>query len=273
MTPGALRPGADRIVWRQADPNMRPKITSAKPALTCHSPETGTDYAIYIDAPASKGPHPALFVMDGDYFFDASVAAARALAKAGRIPPVVVVGVGYGVGFGKAGNFRGRDYTPTAAAEEPSSGGADAFLAFLSGTLWPRVSLLHPIRESHRVIGGHSLGSLLVLHALFQEKPFFTHALASAPSIWWDNRSILGLIGKLRDRQARLDGRLYLGVGADDSPSMTGDLALLEQQLRARPFAGLRVESEQFPGHDHFDAAPLSMRAGLVALVGHQNPK
>ena len=77
------------------------------------------------------------------------------------------------------------------------------------------------------MLAGHSLGSLLVLHALFQPRPFFDLALASAPSIWWDNRSILGLVSGLRDRQPALRGSLYLGVGADDSPSMTADLGLL----------------------------------------------
>src|SRR5580698_3035368 len=104
---------------------MKPQLTRAKPAFICHSPETGSDYTIYIDAPASQAPCSAVITMDGDFFFDAAVAANRKLAAAGRIPAAVVVGVGYGAGFGKPGNHRGRDYTPTASADEPESGGAD----------------------------------------------------------------------------------------------------------------------------------------------------
>jgi predicted alpha/beta superfamily hydrolase len=247
---------------------MKPQITRAKPAFVSHSKETGTDYTIYIDAPDSAGTWDAVLVMDGDYFFDPAAAAARSLVKEGLIPPTAVVGVGYGVGFGETGNFRGRDYTPTAAPEEPSSGGADRFLAYLSDTLWPELARRHPLRESGRAIAGHSLGSLLVLHALFQPRPFFTRALASAPSVWWDNRSILGLISALRSRQSELIGRLYLGVGREDSPSMLGDLDLLEKQLAARPFDGLRVQSERFPGRDHYDVVPFSVRDGLATLLG-----
>jgi predicted alpha/beta superfamily hydrolase len=247
---------------------MTPKITQAKPAFVSHSRETGTDYTIYIDAPDSPGPWDAVLLMDGDYFFDAAVAAAKSLRKEGIGRHAAIIGVGYGVGFGQPGNFRGRDYTPTAGAEEPTSGGADRFLAYLSGTLWPELARRHPLRETGRAIAGHSLGSLLVLHALFQPRPFFTRALASAPSIWWDNRSLLGLISGLRDRQAELVGRLYLGVGSEDSPSMMEDLALLVQQLEARPFDGLGVVSERFPGHDHYDAVPFSVRAGLASLLG-----
>jgi len=224
-----------------------------------------------MDGPAPSatgGPSPAVLVMDGDFLFDAAAKAARTLGKAGRIPPAFVIGVGYGAGFGKPGNSRGRDYTPTASPEEPASGGADRFLDYLGGTLWPELSRRYPLRQSGRVIAGHSLGSLLVLHALFQARPFFDLALASAPSIWWDNRSILGLISGLRGRRESLDASLYLGVGEADSPSMTGDLGLLERQLKAKPFKGLRIASEVLAGRDHYDVVPFTMAAGLATLLG-----
>jgi predicted alpha/beta superfamily hydrolase len=250
---------------------MKPRTTAAKPAFISHSRETGTNYTIYVDAPgagAVNGPMPAVLLMDGDFLFDAAVQASRSLQAAGRIPPLVVVGVGYGAGFGKPGNFRGRDYTPTASADEPASGQADRFLDYLKGTLWKELSRRHPLRETGRMLAGHSLGSLLVLHALFQPRPFFDLALASAPSIWWDNRSLLALVSARRDSSAALDGRLYLGVGADDTPSMLADMGLLEKQLGERPFEGLGVKTDRFPGRDHYDVVPLTMSAGLASLLG-----
>jgi predicted alpha/beta superfamily hydrolase len=250
---------------------MKPKYTKEKPAFVSHSRETGTDYSIYVAAPDSskhRGPWPAVLLMDGDFLFDPAVKAYRALAAAGKAAPAVVVGVGYGSGFGQPGNFRGRDYTPTASTDEPSSGGADRFLDYLCGSLWPELALRHPLRETGRIIAGHSLGSLVVLHALFQKRPFFDFALAGAPSIWWDNRSILGLISRLRDHQSRLPGRLYLGVGSDETPSMIGDVALLQEQLKERPFSGLDVKEETFPGRNHYDSAPEIMTGGLSFLLG-----
>lgn len=251
---------------------MKPTSTRAKPAFVSHSRETGTDYMIYVDAPDPErvpGPWTAVLLMDGDFMFDPAIEAGRSLQESGAVAPLALVGVGYGAGFGQPGNFRGRDYTPTAAAEEPSSGGADRFLDYLAGSLWPELARRYPLSEARRGIAGHSVGSLLVLHALFQARPFFNLALASAPSIWWDNRSILRLASVLRDHTATLRGTLYLGAGADDSPSMTGDLSLLEKQLRDRPFEGLRVVSERFAGRNHYDVVPHTLRAGLPALVGH----
>jgi uncharacterized protein len=255
---------------------MKPRITKAKPAFVSHSGETGTDYWIYVDAPDPArlpGPWPAVLLMDGDFLFDPAVEACRLLRESGRLPSVLLAGVGYGASFGEPGNFRGRDYTPTASPEEPSSGGADRFLAYLSGTLWPELARRYPLRESGRVIAGHSVGSLLALHALFQDRPFFDLALASAPSIWWDDRSILRLAAALRGRRAALRGHLYLGVGADDTPSMIGDMALLEKLLRATPFTGLLVDSERFSGRDHYDVVPYTLRAGLLALLGRDFPR
>jgi hypothetical protein len=250
---------------------LKPRITGARPAFVSRSQETGTDYTIYVDAPRIspyREPLAAVLFMDGDFLFDPAVEACRSLQREGRIPPVAVIGVGYGAGFGAPGNFRGRDYTPTASADEPNSGQADRFLDYLSGTLWPELARRIPLRGTGRVLAGHSLGSLLVLHALFQPRPFFDLALASAPSIWWDSRSILGLISGLRDRQSALAGSLYLGVGADDSPSMTADMVLLERQLAERPFEGLRLVSERFPGRDHYDVVPHVLSAGLASLLG-----
>jgi hypothetical protein len=254
---------------------MKPRLTKVKPAFVSRSKETGTDYVIYVDAPdpaQAPGPWPAVLLMDGDFLFDPAVKACRSLRKAGGTGPVAVVGVGYGAGFGEPGNFRGRDYTPTAGPEEPASGGADRFLEYLGGSLWPELARRFPLRETGRALAGHSVGSLFVLHALFQARPFFNLALASAPSIWWDNRSILRLAAALRARRAVLHGHLYLGAGAEDTPSMIGDMALLEKQLGDRPFKGLRVDSELFAGRNHYDVVPDTLRSGLAVLLGRHSP-
>ena len=236
-----------------------------KPAFTLASPETGTDYWIYAEAPAGPGPWPTIAFMDGDDMFAAAVAAYRAL-PAGTVPPLLLVGVGYGGSFGQAVNRRGRDYTPARHSDEPASGGADAFLRFLADTLWPELARRYPLDPSVRGIAGHSLGSLLVLHALFQPQPAFTHFLASAPSIWWAERAMLRQAADLRARQADLPGKLFLGVGENDSKSMTGDLTLLERQLAENPFRGLEIISRRFPRKNHFNVLPVAFEAGLSAL-------
>ena len=216
------------------------------PAFRLPSSETGTEYCIFIEAPKLPGPWIAVAIMDGDDMFAAAVTAYHAL-PAGTIPPLLLVGVGYGGSFGNPVNRRGRDYTPARHSDEPSSGGADAFLKFLTATLWPELAKRYPIDPARRGLAGHSLGSLLVLHALFQPRPGFTHFLASTPSLWWADRAILRHAAALREKQSALPGRLFLSVGEKDSESMTGDLVLLETKLATRPFEQLEIISRRFP--------------------------
>ncbi|MEO7414397.1 MAG: alpha/beta hydrolase-fold protein [Opitutaceae bacterium] len=236
-----------------------------------HSPETNTEYAIDVVAsrrrPSTSSP-PAILFLDGDNQFQAAVTAYRRLRQARRIPELVLVGIGYGAGYGKPANRRGRDYTPTAHSDEPESGGADAFLKFLQKTLWPELERRYALHPKVRGIGGHSLGSLLVLHALWRRPLFFTHYLASAPSIWWDGRSILKIAARRRAREAALPARLFLSAGERDSESMLVDLTLLERQLAVKPFRGLAVTSRRFPKRDHYNVMPDAFGTGLATLLG-----
>jgi predicted alpha/beta superfamily hydrolase len=242
---------------------------TAYPSFHLPSPETGTDYHIYIEAPSdapANEPLPAILFMDGDDQFRYAVDAYHELVAASATPPLLLVGVGYGASYMKPANKRMRDYTPTAMPGEAGTGGADVFLRFLQNTLWSELARRYPLRNDARGIAGHSLGSLLALHALFQPKPFFNRALISSPSIWFDDRSILRLAAKLRDHQPALLARAFLSVGEMDTPSMTGDLTLLEQQLAARPFAELALTYRRYPDLDHYNVLPAAFAAGLTTL-------
>jgi uncharacterized protein len=244
---------------------------SPPPALTLHSPETGTDYRIFLEVPDAArepGPWAPVLFTDGDDQFAAAVKAYHVARKAGEVPPLLLAGIGYGAGYRSPTNHRLRDYTPTAMATEKGSGGADAFLAFLVQTLLPELSQRYPLQAGAGGLAGHSLGSLLVLHALFQARPAFTRFLASAPSLWWDDRALIGKAQRLQRTGATLPGRVFLSSGAEDSPSMTGDLTLLEKQLAARPFPELEVISRRFPGRDHYNVLPDAFRTGLGVLFG-----
>ena len=235
------------------------------------APKTCTEYQIYVAAPdvrSEPGPWPAVAFMDGDDQFRFAVEAYRKERAKLRVQPLLLVGLGYGASYTKPGNRRLRDYTPTAMPTEPESGGADRFLDFLENTLWPELAARYPIRDDARGLAGHSLGSLLVLYALFQCKPCFNRFLASAPSLWWDDRSLLSHADRLQSTGVALPARVFLGVGVNDTPSMTGDLDLLENQLVARPFPQLEVTSRRFAGRDHYTVLPDAFGEGLRALFG-----
>lgn len=240
-----------------------------RPTFTLASPETGTTYWIYIEAPpATRASLPVVFFLDGDNQFAPAVAAYRALRRRDEVPPLLLVGVGYGASYGQPANRRARDYSPVKHRGIPEGGGADAFVRFLTHTLTRELKRRYRVDPKRRGIAGHSLGSLLVLHALFRPRPWFTHHLASAPSIWWGDGAILRAAARRRTRGARLPARLFLCVGGRDSTSMRDDLGRFLAQLADKPFADLRVTLRGFPRHTHFNILRVAFAAGLKELFG-----
>lgn len=239
-----------------------------RPTFTLPDPHTGTEYHLFVAAPRTDKPVPAVLFMDGDNQFEAAVKAYRAARRAHAVPTLLLVGVGYGAGYTKPGNRRVRDYTPTRMATEEGSGGADTFLAFLGQTLWPELGRRYAVRDDVRGLAGHSLGSLLVVYALLQRPLFFNRLLASAPSLWWDDRSVLCAADQFQRTGAAVPARLFLSVGENDTASMTTDLEQFERQLAAAPIPQLEVIAERFPGRDHYNVLEPAFRAGLEALFG-----
>lgn len=230
----------------------------------------GLRYVIRVEAPLpakhASESWPTLLCLDGDDQFEALCQARSMVERERPLPPLLLVGVGYGASYQDPGNRRARDYTPCPIEGAPDGGGADAFLDFLATRLWPELEQRFPVARDTRGIAGHSLGALFALHALFKPAPFFNRVLASAPSIWWGERSVLAAATALHAAGAPLPARLFLGVGARDSDSMTGDLELLKARLAAAPFAGLDVGCARFEGKNHYNSIHPGFRAGLEFL-------
>jgi predicted alpha/beta superfamily hydrolase len=138
----------------------------------------------------------------------------------------------------------------------------------VTGPLWGELASRYPLRADVRAIAGHSLGGLFALAAVFHPRPFFDRALVGAPSLWWGRRGFLRRVAKLRDTQASLPASLFLGVGAEETPSMLGDLARFDRQLAERPFTGLKVTTRTIPGRNHYNVLPELFRDGLHTLFG-----
>ncbi len=244
-------------------------MPSPRPAPAFHLTGLATRYTLYVEPPApatSAAPWPVVLCLDGDDQFALLCEARRQLAESHALPPLLLVGIGYGASYQEPGNRRARDYTSVPIEGAPDGGGADAFLDFLITQLWPELARRYPISPDIRGIAGHSLGALFALHALFKPAPFFNRILASAPSIWWGDRILLQQAASLRAAQSALPARAHLSVGLRDSSSMITDLDLLEAQLSARPFAGLVLHRERFPKKNHFNSIHPAFLSGLHSL-------
>jgi len=232
-------------------------------SLLLRSKETQTEYHVFVDTALAKEAGRLLLILDGDDQFEPACEVVRAGRDCGELPPLLPVGVGYGGGYRSAVNRRARDYTPTRPAGEPmETGGAAAFLRFLERELIPFLTERYRFAHDDIALGGHSLGSLFVLYALAQRVSPFRRYLVSSPSIWWDDRAVLKDVAVAAAEPAT-PRRAFFSVGTEDTPSMTGDLELLEKQLRERPVPGVHHTFQRFPGKDHYNALPIAYATGL----------
>ncbi|SMB28137.1 putative esterase [Sterolibacterium denitrificans] len=247
---------------------------------------SGHAYRLFVSRPAFPVPangFPVLYVLDGNAAFPVAAFLARSAASrsevTGHVPPIVV-----GIGYPGDDDFdvpaRRRDYTPgtpgtfdaadadgSGASEgEPSEGGAARFLDFIEGEVKPLIEAAHPVDRSRQAIFGHSFGGLFVLHALFTRPGSFSTFIASSPSIWWQNKALLGGLPALLQGDVRPRVQISVGALEDDPPkgrytpemramiasrSMLPPARELVAKLSETPGWANKVVYHELPGEDH----------------------
>ncbi|MCM2254129.1 MAG: esterase family protein [Vicinamibacteria bacterium] len=216
----------------------------------------GETRGVHVSLPPSHAettrPYPVLLVLDGEAQFANAVAAATALAAAGQVPEMVVVGV--------PNTNRLRDLTPPGLSVSGSSlrEGGDRFLDFFERELLP--ALGRQFRASGPVVlAGHSSGGVLVTWAA-ATRPAYGLVLAL------DTPIHLGdgwLAARLLERARRPDpGRLrYVSQQA-----LHGWSDQRWQALEAARPAAWFVERERLVRESHESMPFLGLYLGLRAL-------
>jgi hypothetical protein len=257
-------------------------------------------YRIFVYKPLPPPPpagYPVIFITDGNGLFPLAAAqmALMALAQKGAL----VIGVGYPTDdFMKPMTLRYRDLTPVTEdktlfpAQPPLSdadqgGGSELFYRFIVEELRPALAASYPVNAQEQTLYGHSLGGLFVLGVMFKHPESFKNYVASSPSIWWDNKSVLkdeaGFVAKANSRKAPL--RVLICVGAKEQDALThapGGLPLEDTNKRisqarmvdnARDLAnrlsrldaksGFTVRFQDFSAEDHLSVVPGSISRAL----------
>lgn len=263
------------------------------------------NFSISISRPenAAKGVTiPVLYVTDGDLLFSLATEIARCRGYAGLTQPVVI-GVGYGLPFPEFAQKRTPDLSPPQSDEAlaaistltsligTQSGGADAFLTFMADTLAPEVVRRCPETvNGERILFGHSLGALFVMHALLSRPDAFDLYIGSSPAIWWDNFAITNRVPALDGALGRLtrQPRVLITVGGKEQDVPTearagmnlADMQAIVARARmvdaAREFAdrlrgaGFKeVDYVAFQGEEHGSVVPAAIARGLSFALGN----
>ncbi|HEX9984165.1 MAG TPA: alpha/beta hydrolase-fold protein [Thermoanaerobaculia bacterium] len=202
--------------------------------------------------------YPVLYMTDGDWQLPHTAATADFLARQGRMPEVIIVGI--------INTDRTRDLTPTHVEatnvegmtyEFPTSGGGDRFLAHVASELIPAVEEKYRTTP-FRFFAGHSFGGLFALHSMMERPKLFKAWIAVSPSLNWDNGYIFKRAEEFFEKQKELHASLVVTMG-NEGPTNDEAMKRLEQQLDAAQTKGLDYRFIHFDDEDH----------GSVVLPSH----
>lgn len=154
-----------------------------------------------------KQKYPVVYLLDGEagnFAFLKTLIEQLSLTNGNTIfPQMIIVGV--------QNTDRFRDFTPSHHKSHPSSGGGEQFISFLEKELIPHIDSLYPTAP-YRILIGHSLGGLTVMHTLINHKGLFTAYVAIDPSMWWDSQKLLKQTEKALKSNLFSGKSLFLGI-------------------------------------------------------------
>jgi hypothetical protein len=237
--------------------------------LAIRSEVLGEDRVAWVRTPASYATSdsrfPVVYLTDAEAQFVHTAVTAEFLARNGRMPEVIVVGI--------TTTDRTRDLTPTRAAmprpggpprELPTAGGADRFLEFLERELIPKIESTYRT-VPYRVFAGHSFGGLFAMHAWTARPNLFHAVVAVSPTLVWDDR----LIAR-RVRQTATDPRtarrsLVVTVG-NEGPEADRAFAELRTVFEKQDLPRIDATFLCFPDDDHGSVVLPSHVAAFKAI-------
>jgi enterochelin esterase family protein len=208
-----------------------------------HTPLGGGSLVHVYQSPGASGSPTALVaIFDGQRLLATDVTATfDNLAADGVLGPLTAVVVESIRGSAARGPSRIASLSVAAELE-----------SFIFDDLLPMVEARYPVTTSpaRRVLAGHSLGAVAVLHLSARRPGLFGSVVAGSPALWWPggNGQISGADVAEAYARTATAGRLFLDAGTEegdlrkDARAFHDRLATTDHDVTYREFRG---------GHDH----------------------
>lgn len=202
-----------------------------------YSKAVGDTFIVSIQLPKEYGVnvdkrYPITLVVDGDFYFPTLAPLLRQYEMTGLLPPMILVGIGYG-DFQKMDSLRIRDFLypePLESDEMIAPGGGLNFYRFIADELLPHLETAYRADTVQRTLMGHSFGGYFSLFALLQqiseERVVFSNLIAASPTLWYHDFFLNQLPGKNRRSRSEsyaeyCDNSWQLGKQRMDAQSHT----------------------------------------------------
>lgn len=209
--------------------------------------------------------YPVVYMTDGPDKFEHTAATIDFLARHGRIPELILVGI--------ANTDRTRDLTPTNVTNQtfegetfsaPTSGGSAKFLSFIENELIPAVEKSYRT-QPYRVFAGHSFGGLFALYSFMERPQLFNAWISVSPSMTWDRNYINRKAPEFVTRTREAKAKIFITSG-DEGATLDQEIETFRMLIRSRGPKGTEITTYKFPDEDHGSVVMPSHYAGLKRI-------
>ena len=216
--------------------------------------------------------YPVLYMTDGDAHIGHTASTIDFLMRNGRVADLIVVGV--------TNTDRTRDLTPTKSSAKnaagelqfPTSGGSDNFLKFFETELIPEIEKQYRV-QPYRILAGHSLGGLFVIHSMITKPGLFNSYIAVSPSLAWEKGEALKRAADFLRTQKEMKATLYVSVGNEELTALTDPFETFRALLSKTHIKGFEWQAERMADEDHGSVVMRSHYMGLRKVYqGWQPP-
>ena len=201
----------------------------------------------------SGATYPVMYLLDAEMTMRfAKAAATVAELGEGKIPEMIVVGID--------NTNRNRDVFP---GQDGAKSGADDFLTFLTGELFPQVDTAFRT-TNYRILTGHSNSALFVIYALLKQPESFNAYFAISPMLGWRKPEMLGLARQSLTSFPNRNTFLYIEYGEQDYDRVIKVVPEFVEILQEVAPMALKYRVDVLPGEGHVPYT--SYRDALLAL-------
>jgi len=215
-----------------------------------------------------KRHYPSLFVIDGDFQFQHTSALVTNLARMGKIPPMIVIGVAT---QGDSDYVRNTTWPIKSEADDANNyGGAKQFSHYLHNELLPIIA--HDFRlNNKKALAGYSLGGLFTTFEMMQDNTPFNAFLAMSPSAWFDNYALVKKLSLFAKNTKHNLPPFFISLANEEEMGINKTVKALKKAIKTSKNKALKNWQWQFkhyPNESHFSTALPALYDGLTFLVG-----
>lgn len=233
---------------------------------------------IWVSLPASytrnESTYPVLYVLDAQSHFTITSQLATHLARAERIPELIVVGIPLLESIHLVRD-RIRDYSPTHVKVEGNatmgkpwqhSGRAHVFRQFIFDEVMPLIKSSYRT-EPFNILAGHSQGGLFATDTLLKANHQNSHKIqsyiAASPSFWWDNQV---MVGKVTDwlSKPQASATYYFSLASGDKHTSKDPIIKVHDLLNYQSPTALNWKYDYFANETHSSMVLKSYYEGLM---------